>query len=139
MTTSASTVIVSFSVQGMQGVTDVEIPDDKGLFETATLLIDAIGLADMNAHRIKELEVIEPLSIQPKILRMSQTALGADIRDGAWIIAHLERQTILPTAATLPAAPTPVAPTPTTSSQSITFQRRELSHGSSLTREETNQ
>jgi hypothetical protein len=141
---TTSTILVSFSIHGQQGISDVEIPDDRGLFETATLLIDAIQLADMRANRIKQLEIIEPTSVHPKVLASSQTALSADVRDGAWIIAHLERVHAVgvqpaPSAVTTFAVGTQtVAPTPSTGSQSISFQRRVVSDGSTLTREETN-
>ena len=135
---TTSTIIVSFSVHGQQGISDVEIPDDRGLFEITAQLVDALHLADMRVNRVKELEIVEPAAANPKLMTSSQSALSADVRDGAWIIAHLERQTSVSPNVTFSMPNLQVTPTTQSGSQSISFQRRVVSDGTTLTREESN-
>jgi hypothetical protein len=124
---STNSVIVSFSMAGQQNIVDVEIPDNRPLNDIVSQLVHMLGLANTQEVEISELEMIEPHAATPSKVAMVQTALAADIRDGAWLIAHCVRRAPQAQGAVLMPGVLP-APPIATGSPAITFQKRELSN-----------
>ena len=125
MTTNS--VIVSFSLAGQNNISDVEIPDNRPINEIAHQLLHTLGMMNMQEFAVDEIEMIEPHAATPSKVVLTQTAFAADIRDGAWLIAHCVRrapqaQGTVQMQGVLPAPPI------ATAGPAITFQKRELSN-----------
>jgi hypothetical protein len=124
-------VIVTMSVVGHPDLVDIEIPDNRPCYEVVSQAVNALGLANMFEHRIESIEVIEPHSAQSRTITSDvQTVLSADIRDGSWLMVRLVRATNVK--AKVVTAPT----AETQGSSNITFQKRRVLHGGSVTRDD---
>lgn len=128
-------VIITMSVVGHPDLVDIEIPDNRPCYEVVGQAVNALGLANMFEHRIESIEVIEPHNAQSRTITSdAQTVLSADIRDGSWLMVKLVRATNV-NAKTMK----DVVTAPTAESQgssNITFQKRRVLHGGSVTRDD---
>jgi hypothetical protein len=89
----------------------------------------------MFEHRIESIEVIEPHSSQSRTISSdTQTVLAADVRDGTWLMVRLVRSAHVKTKMTRDMLVTPAAESQ--GSSNITFQKRRVLHGGSVTRDD---
>jgi hypothetical protein len=132
---NVDSVIVTVSVVGQPDLVDLEIPDNRSCYEVVSQAINVLGMANMYEHRIESIEVIEPHNAQSRtITNDAQTVLAADIRDGAWLMVRLVRANLLKNKSV-----TELQMAPTAASQgssNITFQKRRVLHGGSVTRDD---
>lgn len=125
---STNSVIVSFSVAGnTSNIVDVEIPDNRPVNEIAHQLLHTLGMMNMQEYVVDELEMIEPHAATPSKVVLTQTAFAADIRDGAWLIAHCVRHAPQAQGTVLMPGVLPASPI-ATAGPAITFQKRALSN-----------
>jgi hypothetical protein len=112
---------------GQNQIVDVEIPDNRPLHDIVSQLVHMLGFANMEEVAVSEIEMIEAHAATPTSVTLAQTALAADIRDGAWLIAHCVRRTPQAQGTVLMPNVLP-APSIATEGPAITFQKRALSN-----------
>jgi hypothetical protein len=128
-------VIVTISVVGQPELIDIEIPDNRSCYDVVSQAINVLGLANMYEHRIESIEVVEPHSSQSRTISSDvQTVLAADIRDGAWLMVRLVRASLVKTKSMKDLQMAPTADSQ--GSSNITFQKRRVLHGGSVTRDD---
>ena len=132
---NTDTVIVTMSVIGRSDMIDIEIPDNRACFEVFDQAIRAIGWNEMHKCIIDSIEVLEPCSFHPRVIRhLTQTVLAADIRDGAQILVRL---TLRDNTYDVHTNERNTAPTAEYHrSTNITFYKRPVLHGSSVTHDD---
>ena len=131
---NANMIIVTLSVEGQPGVIDVEIPDDRILHDTVTQLLLALNVVDFKQFQLNRIEVVDPYSGRPREIHRGDTPLLSTIHDGDWLIVHIGRVQHATMQGVAPDLT--VLPTTKQGSPAISFQKRQIDHGSSLNRDE---